>query len=84
MFNWILRKVIGGDTGKRELALLILLLWFLHCVMLTVLDVIDIEADTILSMWQVFTPFCFAMVAGAFGLEWYSFQNRDRDRGSPP
>lgn len=71
MFNWILRRAIGGESGKREIGLLILLYWFLFTTGLAVLDGYDIEAEMAQSMWNVFTPFAFGSIAGAFGLEWY-------------
>lgn len=78
MFNWILRYVIGGVTGKREIALLILGLWIWFTIYLLWREAMALEYELGLTVWKIYTPFCFATLAGAFGLEhWKTLEDEE-------
>jgi hypothetical protein len=80
MFTWILRNIIGGQTGKRESAIAVASLWLGGVIAVTIGNEFGRDlaflAETVReTKWIVGGWF-----AGAFGLDWVAKQT---DIGGP-
>ncbi len=83
MMNWILRKVIGGKTGKREMAIMVGLIWLLSGAIAQGMEIwlsqpLEFTKELVtVAMWPVM-----GWVAVAFGIE-HLFANKTTDFASP-
>lgn len=76
MFNWVLRNVIGGKTGKRELCLFLLFWWFALSGYLLWRERIGQVSAVGEMIWKMYSPIVFGLTAGAFSLDWHHKQNK--------
>lgn len=91
MMNWFIRVILGGKTAKRESAIFAFLLWVIGTFWLAWADVTHPDSQMRISegMWMVTTPFVFAWMATAFGIDWISKQThwggrpKDNDPDTP-
>lgn len=75
MMNFFLRRVIGGETGKRESAWFTFLLWLAATVWIGYVEFTgQAELISVLEMWKIATPFVFLWMAAAHGFQWVSSQ----------
>lgn len=74
MFKLMLKYFIGGETGKRESALMALTFWFASCVYVAVKEAQSVDLPATVALITLATPFVWAWVAAAFGFQWVSKQ----------
>jgi hypothetical protein len=72
MFNWFLRYVVGGITGKRESALMAWVLWLMWTAIIMWLEADGITLPITNGMWNITTPMVWSWLGAAFGFEWWS------------
>ncbi|KIC42250.1 hypothetical protein RA27_02370 [Ruegeria sp. ANG-R] len=80
MFEWFKNKVIGGDTGKRESAWFLFLIWLSAAVVVSVLDAMGVKALFAKEMVRYAAPAVFTWLAAAHGMDWATVQWKGRGR----
>jgi RsiW-degrading membrane proteinase PrsW (M82 family) len=79
MLSYFVRRVIGGQTGKRESAWFVFLLFALWTGFLVAVEFIyEREMEQASSMWMVLAPFVIGWIMGAHGMEWRDQVSRAR------
>lgn len=81
MFNYVLKYVIGGRSGKRESALMAWLFWVGWTIWLTVAESGDQTVTQAVGMWNVATPLVWSWLGAAFGFEWWTRHKSGQEEG---
>lgn len=80
MFEWFKSNVIGGDTGKRESAWFLFLIWLVAAVVVSAVEAIGVSALFAQEMVRYAAPAVFAWLAAAHGMDWAVVQWKGKGR----
>lgn len=69
MFNWILKNLLGGETGKRELALCVMFIWLIGVPLVDVAALLGAQMPFTRWFLESFALMPFGLVAAAFGFD---------------
>lgn len=84
MLQIFVRRVIGGETGKRESAWFVFILFAAWTGFLVWAEFArEREMEQASSMWMVLAPFVMGWVMGAHGMEWRDRAARRREAPTP-
>lgn len=83
MFKWVNQKIVGGETGKRESALMVFFIWLIGVISVDVCKAYGVELVFIAEVCRQMGLYVIAWIGAAYGMQWYKPNGLDTSNLPP-